>query len=442
MNPLASARRWLDSWNPYDPAKLAPAGTGIEPLLMDETPLRSTTQTVVVVFFLAFTVWALVAPLDSGVVVPGSVKVSGSRKAVQHPSGGVITAILVQEGSHVKQGDPLLRINPLATEANLTAASSEYVNMLATESRLLAERSGSDIRWNDELLKLGDGPNVREAKSLQSQLFRSRRSAIDSQRNALESTIASLVTVLAEKRGQLALVTQETESIIQLAKEGFVTESRANEMRRSKSSLDSDIARSVAELNSARQQLSQLRSNYSKDIETELAAIQKQREALQIKVQSLDFERNLSEVKSPATGVIVGSKVTTVGGVISSGQVLMEVVPDNATLIVDAQVPLNAIDKVYVGLETNLRFTAFNQRTTPVIPGVVKLVGADKITDPIKGEYYLTEVETTAQGIEMLRNEKIQPGMSVEVVVKNGERTFFTYITKPLSDRVARSFKE
>jgi protease secretion system membrane fusion protein len=354
----------------------------------------------------------------------------------------VITEILVREGSRVKQGQVLLRINPLESEANLSAASSEYVKLLAMASRLEAERRGTEIIWEDDLVKLGDSAGVTEAKLLQTQIFRSRRSEFDSQRRTLDTTISSLNLILQEKRGQLSLVAQEAASVIQLAKEGFVPEARANEMRRAQSNLESEVARLRADLNAAQQQLLQLRSNRLKEIDTELSEIQRVREGLQIKVQSLDFQRNLSEVKAPVAGVIVGMTVNTVGGVIGSGVVLMEVVPEDASLIVEAKVPTNLIDKVRVGLETDMRFSAFNQNTTPVIPGSVELVGADKLADPNTGDYYLARIQATAEGKALLKDKQIQPGMPVEVVVKTGERTFITYLTKPLSDRMARSFKD
>lgn len=442
--PLSKLQSWFEGWNPYDPDKLAPKGDGLEPIVMEESTVRRNAVRIIMAFFVAFIVWAGFAPLDAGVVVQGTVKVSGSRKAVQHPSGGVITEILVREGTRVEQGQVLLRINPLASEANLTAASSEYVKMLAMESRLVAEREGrTTIVWDPALEALGPSVSVTEAKFLQGQLFRTRRAEYQSQRQTLESTLASLEDVLREKRDQMQLIDQETASMIQLASEGYVPEARANEMRRQQSNAQAEMSRLLNERFSTREQLALLKNARLKEIDTELSEIQKVREALQLRVQSLDFERNLSEVKAPASGIIVGSQVNTVGGVISGGQLLMEVVPQEASLIVSADVPPNLIDKVRVGLETDMRFSAFNQITTPVIPGVVTLVGADKIMDPVLGgEFYKATVETTPEGMKLLEDQRIQPGMPVEVVVKTGERTFLTYLTKPLSDRMARSFKD
>lgn len=443
MTITTTVKSWFVDWNPYDPAKLPPGPQGLEPILLEESNVRRTGLRIVLVFFAAFVIWAATAPLDAGVVVPGTVSVSGSRKAVQHPSGGVVTAILVKDGARVEQGQVVLRVNPLNSEANLTAASSEYIKLLATESRLLAERAGTEITWAPELEARADDPSVNEAKYLQSQLQRSRRVEFESQQRVLDSSAMSLRRVAVEKRMQLELVSQETASMVELAREGYVPEARANEMRRAKSNLEAEMARLNSEISSVAQQLAQLRSSRSTEIDNELSEIQKSRMALQQRVESLDFERNLSEVKAPASGIIVGMQVSTVGGVITGGQMLMEIVPEDASLIVKAEVAPHLIDKVRAGLEADMRFSAFNQTTTPVIPGIVKMVSADKIKDPnAEGEHYPAQIEITEAGRALLADARIQPGMPVEVVIKTGERTFFQYLMKPLTDKFARSFKD
>lgn len=443
MSRTTALRSWFEGWNPYDPDKLPPAPDGLEPIRLEESHTRRNAVRFIMAAFVAFLVWAAVAPLDAGVVVSGSVTVSGSRKSVQPLSGGVVTGILVREGARVKQGDVLVTINPLNSEANLVTASSQLVTLLATESRLLAERADREIRWDPELEKRALEPSVAEAKFIQEQLLRSRRGEFESRRQALESSIASLNRVISETRVQLDLVAQETESTIQLAKEGYVPESRANEMRRARSSLEAQMARLTAELSASRQNLAQLRATRLAEIGRELSEIQKNRESMEVREQSLGFERSLTEIKAPVSGVIVGMQVNTVGGVINAGQVLMEVLPEEASLIIRAEVPPNLIDKVRVGLEADMRFSAFNQNTTPVIPGVVRLVGADKITKPEGGEpFFLAQIATTDEGLKLLEGKRIQPGMPVEVVIKTGERTFLNYLLKPLTDRTAVAFKD
>jgi protease secretion system membrane fusion protein len=455
---LALMRRWAAGWNPYDPARLPRRDDGLEPVVIEESSVRRTTVRLILVSFLAFIGWSTTAPLDGGVVMTGTVVVAGNRKAVQHPTGGVLQEIRVQEGAMVKQGDVVLKINPLNTEANLTSVELQYINLLATESRLLAERMGTEIAWRPELNRFGArDPRAAEAKLIQGQLYASRKSELESQQRILREQLAgyeaqsrSLVKVIAEKRSQLGLSAQEAKNIGQLAKEGYVPESQANAALRAQSGLESEMANLQAEVSrnnaaiaSTQLQMSQQRSAFMKDVETQLSEAQKNREAYLTRMQSLTFDRSLTEVRAPASGAVVGLKVNTVGGVITAGQVLMEIVPEESRLIIEAQVPTVSIDKVSKGLETDLRFSAFNQRTTPVVPGVVKLVGADKLMAPNGGaEYYLAQVEVTAEGLKLLDKHRIQPGMPVEVIVKTGERSFMSYLLKPLTDRFARSFKE
>lgn len=445
-------------WNPYDPTRLPAKGEGIEPVVLEESQVRRAAVRITGLFFVAFVAWATLAPLDGGVVITGSVTVAGNRKAVQHPSGGVVQDILVREGSQVKAGDVVLKVNPLDSEANLTSVELQYINLLASESRLLAERTGTEIRWKPELAAFGaKDERVAEAKLVQTQLFASRQSELESQLRILREQLAgqqaqagSLDKVLAEKKSQLELVTREARNTAQLAKEGYLPEAKANEVARSQSALQGDIASTVAEITRTRSamastqlQIAQQRQTYNKEVDGQLSELQKNREALQTRMESLKFAHKLAEVTAPVSGTVVGLKVNTVGGVISAGQVLMEVVPENGALIVEAKVPPVSIDKVRGGLEADMRFSAFNQRTTPVVPGSVKLVGADKLTDPAgNGDYYLAQVETTPEGMKLLGENRIQPGMPVEVIVKTGERTFMSYLLKPLTDRFARSFKE
>jgi protease secretion system membrane fusion protein len=158
----------------------------------------------------------------------------------------------------------------------------------------------------------------------------------------------------------------------------------------------------------------------------------------------VEFDRDLTAMKAPVAGTVIGMKLNTIGGTVPSGQVLAEIVPLESALIVNAQVSPEFIDKVKVGQIADLRFTAFNVNTTPVISGKVVLVGADKLPAAPggpQGEFYLAKVEATKEGMAELGNLQIQPGMTVDVIFKTGERTFMSYLFKPISDRFARSFK-
>jgi protease secretion system membrane fusion protein len=436
---------WVKGWNPYDPGNLK--RRGIQPVHMEESGIRRNAAIWFLGFFFAFLAWAFLAPIDAGVTIPGTVMVLGNRKAVQHPSGGIVEAINVTEGAEVKQGDVLLRVNPLKSEADLTGVELTYINLLASESRLKAERDNlGGINWSEELrkrFKPGD-PRVEEAKKLQLQLFNSRRSDYLGQVASLNEQITGLSAVLNSRHIQIKSLDEEMKNTRELAKNGFVPQNQANAAERTKSDIDSSIASTQADIARARLQIIQVRSTVLKDVDTQLQDIQKNRDAAATRLDVAKFDRELSEIKAPVSGSVVGLKVFTVGGTISAGMVLMEVVPKDEVLIVEAKVPNTIIDKVRVGMTTDMRFTAFNSTTTPVIPGVVKMVGADKVpgANAQEGDFYKAEIETTAKGIGLLAGLKVQPGMSVDVVIKAGERSFMNYLLKPLQDKLALAFKD
>jgi protease secretion system membrane fusion protein len=436
--------RWVQGWNPYDPSKLN--RQGLQPVQVEESAIRKNAARWFLGFFAVFLAWALYAPIDAGVTVQGTVSVLGNRKAVQHPTGGVVEEIRVKEGAEVKQGEVLLRINPLKTEADLTGAELTYINLLASESRLKAERDGlGGINWSDELrkrFKPGD-PRVEVAQKLQVQRLNSRRAEYASQVASLNEQINGLQAVLQSRQIQIKTLDEEMKNTRELAQRGFVPQSQANQAERQKSDIDSSIANTQADISRARLQISQVRSAILKDVDTQLQELQKNRDAVSTRLDSAKFDRNLAEIRAPVSGSVVGLKVFTVGGIITSGMVLMEIVPKDENLIIQAKIPTSIIDKVRVGMPTDMRFTAFNKDKTPVIPGMVKVLGADVEPggNPQEGDFYLAQVETTPEGIALLSGLKVQPGMPVDVLFKAGERSFMSYLLKPLTDKLAFAFK-
>jgi protease secretion system membrane fusion protein len=458
--PLPLARRVgravNDAWNPYQPGRLP--DTGLEPVEMEESRIRRSAVWALLAAMLAFALWATLAPIDGGVTVPGTVVVQGYRKAVQHPKGGVVQAILVKEGDRVAQGDVLVRMNPLNTEAELTSVELQYINLLATESRLVSERRGlAVIEWAPELQRRAGDARAVEAKALQTQLFRTRQEDLRGQQLILREQIAGLRGQLRGLSGLLNARTSQLHSLREddakhraLAAQGFLPRIRANETARQVSEVageiaetNADLAKTRADIARAELQLLQLGTGRFKEIDGELSQAQKTREALQSKVASLQFERSLTDLRAPAGGTVVGVKTHTVGGVIQPADVLMEIVPAEEGLIVEARVPPALIDKVRTGLEADLRFTAFNRATTPVLPGRVRLVGADRIKPQSdQEEYYLSLVELTPEGRAQLGPLAVQAGMPVDVIVKTGERNFVSYFVKPITDRLAKAMKE
>ncbi len=452
------ANQWAKSFNPYIPEDLKK--DGMEPVRIEESQVKRQSGKVTLVAFAVFVVWAVSAPLDQGVVVQGAVVVHGSRKAVQHHSGGVVSQILVREGDEVIEGDVVLKVNPLNADANFLQVENEFISALASYSRLLAERlDEKSIRWDAELLDLQNNAQVKEAMILQSALFSSRRSEYVGQREILIRQAQGLGEQLQDKQkilklreSQMVGINEDADNMRKLSIDGFVPRTNANTAERSSveaqiglTTLQAEMSGIKTSLASNALELSKIKSAYNRQVDTELSEAQKSKEALRARVVSLRFEKSLSDVKAPTSGVVVALKAHTVGGVISGGQVLMEIVPKEQKLIVEAAVPPQMIDKLSVGMATDLRFTAFNTFTTPVIPGVVRMVGADRLPPmpPLfTQEYFLAQIEITQEGHHLLGDKSIVAGMPVEVVVKSGERTFMSYLLKPLSDRFAASFKD
>lgn len=457
-------RDWISSLDPYDHASLE--RDGLRPAQLDEAPIKKKVTTIALVAFVLFAVWAVWAPLDDGVLAPGTVVVKGNRKAVQHPTGGVVQEIHVGEGAKVKQGDVLITLNPLSIEAELNAAELEYINALATLSRVVSERIHKPrIEWSAAMVAYQGDPRLEDAKRLQTEIFRSRTAELRGQQSILTEQVAGLDAQLkgleqavGERKYQIKMVTEEAKNMAELAAEGFVPKVHASQAERSRSDLVAGIATGIAEQSrteaaraGARLQLVQLLSVYHKDLDNQISELQKAQQALAAKVEALKFNRNLTSIRAPAEGNVVGLKVHTVGGVIQGGTVLMEIVPVGRGLVVDGQVPPQHIDKIQMGMQVDLRFTAFNMVTTPQIPGTVILVGADKQTSTSTSatalagqgtDFYLVQVEATEADMKLLGSQVVQPGMPVEVMFKTGERSFVSLLVKPITDRFARAFKE
>lgn len=438
--------RWIGGWNPYDPAKLV--GGDLEPVLVEDSEIRRSGTRFVLVAMALFMIWACTMPLDAGVTMTGNVVVSGYRKAVQHPSGGVVRAINVVEGSHVRQGQVLLSVNPDETDATVTGLTQEFINLLATESRLGAEaRRQSVIRWEHELAGL-DPVKVATAKATQTEYLRLRRAQYQEQLRGLDAQGQGLANAVAAHRRQLGTLDKEYDSAAALARDGFVPQTQVNSTLRIKAEQESALGTAEAEIGKIRAQSAGVGASFLGEVARDLAEVQKNHIAIASKLRAARFNQSLAAIRAPVSGTVVGLKVFTVGGVITGGEMLMEIVPTAGHLVIEAEVPPALIDKVQAGLKADMRLTSFNQTTTPVIEGIVRSVGVDKFKarpgEAVKeGEdYYLAQVEPTPAGMAALGKLRLQPGMPADVIIKSGERSFISYLLKPLSDKFARAFKE
>jgi membrane fusion protein, protease secretion system len=407
--------------------------------------------------FGGFLLWAALAPLDEGVVAPATVSIASSRKTVQHLSGGIVRELLVREGEQVREGQPLIRLDGQVARANYEASRQRYLGLRAVQSRLLSEQSGATtIQWHPDLQGAQD-LQVRQQMENQQQLLLSRRAALRAELQAIEESIQgqqaliqSYRAMAESRRGQLALLQDEVKNTSGLVQEGYAPRNRLLELQRmaaelatSQAELQGNLMRSQQLVSEQRQRAIVRQQEYRREVEQQLADSSREVTAEQEKLRAVENELGRTEIRSPATGQVVGLAMHTVGGVIQPGQKLMDIVPTGAPLLLDAHVPPRFIDRVRDGLPVDIRFSAFAHAPQLVVEGRVASISGDLIVEnPNVPPYYLARVSVTADGMRELGQRQLQPGMPAEVVFRTGERSLLTYLLHPLTKRVAASMKE
>jgi len=414
---------------------------------------------VIWVGLVGFFLWAGLAPLDKGVPVPGTVMVSGHRKAVQHVSGGILAKILVKEGDLVQAGQVLALMEPIPAKSQADATRSQYLTARLTAVRLQAELAGKAQLLLPAALQehLHSLPRAMATWQVQQDLFKSRRAALQADLAAMQESLAGLnshMQALEESRAsklqQQKSLAVQLEGMRELARDGYVPRNRYLEVDRMHAQIVGAIAEDTGNLARLRHQVSetqqriaQRQDEYQKEVRTQLAEASRDAETLESRSTATDFDLANTEIKAPMSGKVVGLAVFTDRGVLSPGFKLMDIVPQEETLYIEAQVPVHLIDKVKPALSVELMFTAFNQNRTPHVQGLVDMVSADRLVDEKNGfPYYTLHAHVTPEGMRKLGQLQVRPGMPVEVLVKTGERTLLSYLLKPLLDRMHGALRE
>lgn len=404
--------------------------------------------------------WMGLAPLDQGVQVSGSVVVSGQRKTVQHPSGGIVEEMLVREGEVVRAGQVIARMNVTQARAEAELLRFHVLSGRATEARLLAEYTEQKAVSFPQALLAVDAkadPRVPALMTLQQQLFFSRRSALESElagmdqsMQGIEFQLKALTVSRQEKSLQLVSMAEQLKNMQELSSEGYVPRNRMLELERQHGQIKAALAEDAGNIGRLEKQIMELRARksqrqqeYQREVRSQLAEVQRDTESAAQRLASAEFLLAHTEIKSPVNGAVVGLTVFTPGAVIGPGARLLDVVPLDAALEIEAQLPVHLVDKVRPDFPVELMFTAFNQSTTPHIPATVTRVSADRLVDEVTGmPYFKLNAVATAEGLKKLKVENVRPGMPVEVFVKTGERTMLNYLIKPLFDRSHSALRE
>ncbi len=409
-------------------------------------------------FFATFVLWAVLAPIQLGAVAGGTVTVASYTKVVQHQHGGTVKEILVQDGDMVEAGQVLVRLEDAPARAQFAQVSAEYVQAMVVQARLLAEKAGAEsIEYPPEVLAMGHEPSVRRVMDAQEELFRARRlkhrndtAVLRRSLEGLEEHAAKLEAQIRAHAAERAVLEEQWRSLSGLARDGYYPKNRLLDVQRVMENVTANLreaeaarTRVLASATEVRARLDALKSDYMKDVEDQLAEATRRLYALQEQYAAVKDLLEKTEIRAPESGMVMNLRVRNVGGVISPGQPIAQIVPRDAELLVEARVSPADIEDVRVGAEAILRFIAINPKTSPTFSGTVIYVSPDALYDEAhRMSFYVCRIamapETVSQVAAM--GKEVIPGMPVQVTVKKSVTTFFAYLWKPFTDRLAVAF--
>lgn len=410
--------------------------------------------------FGGFGLWAATAPLASAVIAQGSFVATGNNKIVQHLEGGIIKEMRVNEGEVVHEGDILVTLDPTAALANERMLQLRRLRLEAVVARLKAEALGSSVlTLPDIVMAEASDPDVNTIIQSQNTIFHSKQIKLQEQLNLIEKNIKSLEYRATGYEGQkqsferqLALLSEERDSKARLVKVGYMRRTDLLAIERAIADAMGDISRLQGEMNEGEAQIARYQQeaviavNSNKQaaldaLETAESDLESVRE--QAREASGVLERTV--IRSPVTGTVVRSYYHTAGGVITTGKPIMEILPANVPLIIEAQVLRTSIDQLHEGQMAAIRLSSLNRRTTPVLEGKVFYVSADSIEETngaTMKDVYIVRVSITNDEVKRVHGFHPVPGMPADVLIQTSERTFFEYLTKPITDSMSRAFKE
>lgn len=416
-------------------------------------------------FFVIFLGWAAFMPLDAASAARGQLIVSGQRQTVQHRDGGVIAEIHVKEGQHVKKGEVLIRLAGAEVQAQERSLAIQMVNLQAQKARLEAEQAGlGAINWPAEFADPNNplAPIIKSAMQVQTREFQAGRSLLATQSQVLGQQSAQSMQSATGYRSQMLssteqarLIDEELESLRTVAEKGFVSKSRLRALERARADLEGRRGSYAASESEARvaagaSRLRQLEAEKSfreqasgglREVEAALSEIAPKYRAAHEQLERL-------AIRAPVTGVVVGLNVFTVGGVIAAGNPLMDVVPDQADLVVSARFPVEDADDLSIGQAAQLRFTGLHDRGLPILNGTLTRLSADSLVDEKTNiPFYTAELRVAPHDLDVIRrvrggNFELRPGMPVDVLVPVRKRTALQYALEPLWDTMWLSFRE
>ncbi|QOF72761.1 HlyD family type I secretion periplasmic adaptor subunit [Aminobacter sp. SR38] len=401
--------------------------------------------------------WAATSSLSGAVVAAGHLVVDSNVKAVQHPQGGVVGALNAHNGSMVSAGEVLVRLDDTVAKANLAIVDNGLDELMARRARLIAERDGTEaVAYPAELTARAADPAIAQLIEGENKLFALRRQARDGQVSQLRERIAQFREEISgieaqqkSKKQEIALIKVELAGMEELWKKKLVPISRLADRQRAQAQLDGEDGQLTAAAAQTRGRISETELaiiQIDQDMRSQVAGELREIDAKagELRERQVAAEQSLRQIdiRAPQAGRVHQLAIHTVGGVVTPGEAIMQIVPTADALVVEARVAPQDIDQVRIGQPATLRLSAFNLQTTPEVDGTVDRVSPDMIEDQKAGlSYYAVRIALSAKSLEQAGSPELKPGMPAEVFLKTTDRTVLSYLFKPLTDQASRAFR-
>ncbi len=402
--------------------------------------------------------WASIAKVDKAVVAGGWVSVETNKKTIQHLEGGIVKEIQVKEGQHVAKDQPLIKLESTQAKANSDILYNQLMSALALEARLIAERDDkSKIEWPADFKDYKQSSFLTKLVEDEERQFLERRvtlngqiSIIDSKRKQLKTEIEGINIEKQSVEKQVELSNQEMKSVRDLHKKKLIPTTRLLSLERELARLQGIIGKTITETAKAENavsemgiQIEQTKQKFKEDVATNLLDVRtKLSDFKQKNIVATDVLKRV-ELKSPRSGTVQNLKAFTIGQVIRPGEPILDIVPDDEALIIQAQFQPQDIDVVHDGQKAEIKFPAFHSRTLPTMEGVIETLSHDRLVDEVsKQPYYLGTIVISKADIPGEYETRLRPGMPAEIIVAAGERTVLNYLVSPLSSAIRKTFIE
>lgn len=412
----------------------------------------------VALVFGVFGLWAILAPLDSAAIAPGKVVVDTNRKTISHYEGGIVEEIMVHNGQFVEKDAPLLRLREVQAKAQVDLLDTQMINNLAIEARLIAERDhAEEVSFPKEITERQDVPVVAELVRNQESIFKSRTGNIRGRLDVLqtqitkhEQEITGLEMQEQAMTDQIAFLEEEIKVVEKLLKSGNAAKPRLLALKRQASELLGRRGEYMAQKAKAHESISETKltmlnteSEYMNAVLQELKETQQALAEVRERMTASSDVLDRVLIRAPERGIVNDMQVHTVDGVVKPGEKILDIIPADDKLIVEAKVSPLDIDVVRTGLLARVRLTAFKTRQVPPLEGEVTFVSADQLTDPRTGEsYFLSRVEIAASELEGVKDVKLYPGMPADALIVTGSRSFMGYLIEPITQSFDHSFRQ